>query len=143
MRVEAILKAKGSEVATALPDASVGEIARILSKKRIGVIVVCGKKDELLGIVSERDIVRGLASIGDGLAERPVSEFMSTDVKTCSPSDNVGTLMETMTEHRIRHLPVMADGRLCGIVSIGDVVKWRVEEIQSEAEALRTYVTSS
>ncbi len=143
MDVAAILKEKGRKVVTAQPDATVREIISILSREQIGVVVICGKENTLDGIVSERDVVRGLAERGQALLGNTAGDLMTRNVRTCSPGDSVRDIMATMTEHRIRHIPVLEAGTLCGIVSIGDVVKRRLDEIESEAEALREYVTSA
>jgi CBS domain-containing protein len=143
MDVAAILKEKGTKVITAYPDATVANIVSTLSRERVGVVVICEKDGELAGIVSERDVVRGLAERGQTLLSGPVSGLMTTDVSTCSPNDKVGEIMATMTAQRIRHIPVMESETLCGIISIGDVVKHRLDEIESEADALRQYVTSA
>ncbi len=143
MDVAAILKEKGRKVVTAQPDSTVREIISILSREQIGVVVICGKENTLDGIVSERDVVRGLAERGQALLGSTAGDLMTRNVRTCSPGDSVRDIMATMTEYRIRHLPVLEAGTLCGIVSIGDVVKRRLDEIESEAEALREYVTSA
>ncbi|HEX9809286.1 MAG TPA: CBS domain-containing protein [Alphaproteobacteria bacterium] len=141
MNVEAILRSKGSNVVTARPDASVAEIARLMRDSRIGAVVITPDRVRVEGILSERDIVRALAEQGEAALSFSASAVMTRDVTTCAPSDTVAQLMAAMTSGRFRHLPVVEEGALIGIVSIGDVVKWRVEEIEREAEALRTYVT--
>ncbi len=143
MDLGSILKTKGSEVSTSESDTPVAEIARALAQQKIGTIVICGADDKPLWIVSERDLVRGLAEEGIALLEKPVSTYMTHKLQTCAPTDSVARLMELMTSYRIRHLPVIEDARLCGIVSIGDVVKARLDEIEAEAEALRTYVATA
>ena len=143
MDVAAILKDKGRQVTTARPDSTLREIIKILNREHIGVVVIRGKKGALEGIVSERDVVRGLAEHGEAFLASAAKDVMTQDVRTCSPADSVRHIMAAMTEHRIRHIPVVDGGDLCGIVSIGDVVKRRLDEIESEAEALREYVTTA
>lgn len=141
MRVNGVLQGKGSDVATIGPDQTLLSAAAELGKRRIGALVVVGADGSVVGIVSERDIVAALARGGAAILERPVSEVMSVGVITCSPTDTMEQLMTAMTEQRIRHLPVLSEGALVGIVSIGDVVKRRVAEIQDEAKALGDYIT--
>lgn len=140
MRVADILRGKGSEVATINPSASVGELIDRLAEHNIGAMVVLAPEG-MAGIVSERDVVRSLHQSGRELLDRPVSEIMTTDVATCDTDDAVDRLNSIMTERRIRHLPVLHDGRLVGIVSIGDVVKVRMRELQDSAEQLEAYIT--
>ncbi len=139
MNVEGILKIKGSAVATIEAHITVKGASAMLAERGIGAIIVT-KDGELAGILSERDIARSLAKHGADTPDLPVSALMTEDVVTCTPQDDIGRLMRIMSEHRIRHLPVLRDDRLCGLVSIGDVVKARIEEIEFEAESLRTYV---
>ncbi len=141
MNVETILRDKGADVVTAKPSTKIAEIVATLAEKRIGAIVLCEDLSHIQGIISERDIVRGLKRHGASLLDMVARDMMTSQVKTCTPSDTVSQLMEQMTEHRIRHLPVVDEGRLCGVLSIGDVVKSRLGEIESEADALRAYVT--
>ncbi len=143
MDVAAILREKGTSVITSDPDATIAQIVGILSRERVGVVVICKKDGALAGIVSERDIVRGLAERGQTVMNTAVTDLMTTSVTTCSPGDTVSSIMATMTARRIRHLPVIESGKLCGIISIGDAVKHRLDEIESEADALRQYVTSA
>lgn len=137
MNVEGILRAKGAGVVTIRPDASVGELIEGLGRERIGAMVVSGDGRSVVGIVSERDVVRGLASHGPAILQLPVREIMTSNVVTCAPGDSVKQLMAQMTRRRIRHLPVVVDGALAGIVSIGDVVKSRLEEVETETNVLR------
>jgi CBS domain-containing protein len=139
MFVRAILQQKGSEVVTIGGDATVADAARTLAHERIGALVVTDGGD-LRGILSERDIVRGLAESGRDVLDAPVRSLMTRRVSTCGLDDDLDTLMSTMTEQRIRHLPVMDGGALAGIVSIGDVVKHRVGELQVEARTLHDYI---
>ena len=142
MNVAAILKEKGSDVVTLKPHALVSEVAGILYKKRIGAIVVLDKAGVLSGIVSERDIVNAIAKNGRDVIDKPVQSIMTGNVISCRKSDPIDRLMEIMTETRVRHLPVVEDGKLCGIVSIGDVVKYRIAEVSQEMGALRDYISS-
>jgi len=142
MKVESILVHKGREVWTISPEASIADAARDLSNAGIGALVVSADGSSIDGILSERDIVRGLAREGAALLDMPVRLLMTTDVTTCGLEDSVAELMATITQQRIRHLPVLVDGRLSGLVSIGDVVKNRVQEIQEEATLLRDYIYS-
>jgi len=140
MNVEAILKRKGTQVTTIAPDATVSAALDLLRAKAIGAVVVSADGSAPDGILSERDIVRGLANHGASLLDQRVSQVMTRNVITCSPHDKIADLMGLMTERRIRHLPVMRQGRLAGIVSIGDVVKNRLDEIEFEADSLKTYI---
>lgn len=136
---------KGTEVITVTPTASLQEAALTLRANRIGAVLVVDDvtgDGRIAGILSERDIVGAIADFGASALEKPVSDVMSADVVTCSPSDTVEQLMETMTARRIRHLPVVQDTALVGIVSIGDVVKKRLAEISDEAKALQDYITT-
>ena len=143
MNVVAILKQKGRAVTTASPAMTLLEVANKLYAKRIGAIVIVGAGGEVAGIVSERDIIRALASEGAGCLARPVSETMTKQVVTCQEADTLDELMAMMTARRFRHLPVVTDGALVGIVSIGDVVKHHVAEVEMEATAMREYITHS
>lgn len=140
MLVRAILQAKGADVVTIDDDATVGEAARTLAKHGIGALVVASAEHGVQGILSERDIVRGLATQGLAVLDAPVGSLMTTVVATCAPEDGLDALMATMTDQRVRHLPVLDDGRLAGIISIGDVVKHRVDELQVEAQTLHDYI---
>ena len=137
MNVEGILRAKGAGVVTIRPDATVGELVEGLGRERIGAMVVSADGRSVDGIVSERDVVHGLATHGAAILQLPVREIMTSNVVTCAPGDTVKQLMEQMTRRRIRHLPVVVEGRLAGIVSIGDVVKGRLEEVETETNVLR------
>ncbi len=140
MKIAELLEAKGHEVATVVPDALVRDVVAELTKRNIGAVVVSGDRHRIEGIVSERDIVRAIDAHGPSALDRPVRSIMSTPVEVSTPDDAVDSLMATMTEHRIRHLPVVADGDLVGIVSIGDVVKSRTEELEAERAALVDYI---
>ena len=143
MNVVTILKQKGRAVTTASPNATLLEVANKLSSKRIGAIVVVGAGGEVAGIVSERDIIRSLAAHGANCLGLPVAETMTKQVVTCQETDTLDELMAMMTARRFRHLPVVTDGALVGIVSIGDVVKHHVAEVEMEATAMRDYITHS
>ncbi len=140
MHVRDILSTKGDRVTTVKPDATVVDTSQLLAKHRIGAVLVTDAADRILGIISERDIVRGLAKQGAAVSELVVADLMTRDVRTCAPNDTIADIMGVMTAHRFRHLPVLDDGRLAGIVSIGDVVKYRLDEAKLEVESLRDYV---
>jgi CBS domain-containing protein len=139
MNVATILKAKGYNVVTASPGMTLAEAARLLSEKRIGALVIMQGR-QMLGILSERDIVKTVAYAGAEALERSVRDVMTSRVVTCSLNDSVDELMDEMTDRRFRHMPVVEDGELVGIVSIGDVVKHRIAETIMESEALRFYI---
>jgi CBS domain-containing protein len=143
MNVAAILKQKGRAVTTAPPTVTLLDVANKLAAKRIGAIVVIGARGEVAGIISERDIIRALAEDGASCLSRPVSETMTRQVVTCRETDTLEELMAMMTARRFRHLPVVTDGALVGIISIGDVVKHHVAEVEMEATAMREYITHS
>jgi len=141
MHVREILRDKGSEVVTIPCHATVVELVRLLSARKIGAAVVL-EAEAIAGIASERDVVRALAARGDAALGAAVSEIMSREVVTCAPEDTIHGIMAIMTSRRIRHVPVLEGGRLAGLVSIGDVVKHRLGEIEAEAHLLRDYVTA-
>jgi len=143
MTVKAILSRKGTEVATIEPGATMANAVLSLSKHRIGALVVTGADRRVVGIVSERDVVRMLAEHGCQALEGPVSEVMTRKVVTCTERDTVAELMERMTVGKFRHVPVVEQGRLAGIVSIGDVVRLRVEEMEHDAQALQEYIRTA
>ncbi len=140
MKISDVLRDKGKDVVTIGPDATVGELLALLSEHGIGAVVVSGDGEAVDGIVSERDVVRHLHSGGSGIVDGPVSAIMTAEVRTCSAGDQVGDLEATMTEHRIRHVPVVEDGRLTAIVSIGDVVKHRIRDLAAERDQLEAYI---
>jgi len=142
MTVNAILKAKGDDVFVLGPDESVEAAAALLTTRRIGALLVMGPEGQILGILSERDIVRGIAEQGAAVLARPVRVLMTGEVLRCARGDTVADIMTLMTARRIRHLPVVENGRLVGVVSIGDVVKIHVAEKELEAESLRRYITA-
>ena len=137
MNVDGILRSKGAAVVTIGPDATVADLVRGLREERIGAMVVSEDGRSVLGIISERDVVRGLAERGPRIMDASVAELMTRDVVTCTLRDTVKQVMAEMTRRRVRHIPVLADGALCGIVSIGDVVKNRLEEMETETNVLR------
>lgn len=140
-RVATLLQGKGHDVLTVTPESSVAALVKLLAEKRIGAVPVVDGAGHVAGIVSERDVVRGLAA-DSAVLERRVDQLMTREVKTCRLEDTVAVLMEIMTKGRFRHLPVVEDGKLVGIISIGDVVKERVAEAQQEVEALTSYIHS-
>jgi len=142
MNVEAILRSKGRSVATIRPDATITAAVRELKTRGIGALLVSEDGKRLAGILSERDIVHALAEQGAGLLTQTVDSLMTRKVITCLPEDTVSDLMARMTQHRFRHLPVVKDGTLLGIVSIGDLVKNRIEEVEFEADSLRSFIAS-
>ena len=142
MSVEAILKSKGSNVFTVRPEHTVADAAALLTAKKVGVAVVCDAKGKLVGVVSERDIVKGLSQYGKAAMEMAVRNVMSSPVVTCAPTDSVKAVMEVMSERRIRHLPVLENDDLLGIVSIGDAVNFRLHEAQLEMSVLRDFAVT-
>ncbi|MEQ8965431.1 MAG: CBS domain-containing protein [Azospirillaceae bacterium] len=140
MNVRDILKSKGDAVESVAPDTRVADALATMDTKRIGAVVVSGDSRAVDGILSERDVVRALARKGPSALDGPVSAIMTAEVVCCSAADSVQWLMERMTEGRFRHLPVVVDGALAGMISIGDVVKARLAEIEAEAESLRDYI---
>lgn len=142
MLVSQILRTKGDSVFTISPEDIVGVVAGLLHSKRIGALVVLSQ-DRVVGIVSERDIVRALASHGSRALEKPVSDYMTGNVLFADPGETVDSLLSRMTDRRIRHLPVCKAGRLVGIVSIGDLVKHKISEVEAEADGLKAYIAAS
>jgi CBS domain-containing protein len=140
MKTDQILDRKGRDVATIAPDAPVRAAVEQLDRVNVGALVVSADGSSVEGIVSERDVVRRLAAQGPALLDEPVSSIMQADVHTCTGADPVDDLMHRMTEHRIRHLPVVDEGRLVGIISIGDVVKTHVDALETEREQLVDYI---
>jgi CBS domain-containing protein len=136
MTVETILRRKGTDVATIEPDASIRRAADWLRVKNIGALVVTSGK-AVLGLISEREIVHAFSRYGETAASMPVKEIMRYGVVTVSPDESVSRVMQLMTRHRVRHMPVLRDGKLAGIISIGDVVKHRLEDLESETNVLR------
>ncbi|WP_265060003.1 CBS domain-containing protein [uncultured Bosea sp.] len=140
MNVEQLLSGKGHDVISVQPHRTLAEAIRTLSEKRIGAVVVMGADGALVGILSERDIIRALGELGPSALESAVSRSMTSKVVTCRPQTSVDELMEIMTTGRFRHVPVVENGRVTGIVSIGDVVKHRVAAIEAESKAMRDYI---
>lgn len=140
MRIADVLKVKGAAVATITPETPVAVLLTGLVDRNIGAMVVVGP-DGPVGIVSERDVVHKLHELGADLLARPVSEIMTRHLVFCSPGDSVDSLSAAMTHNRVRHIPVIENGRLAGIVSIGDVVKTRMQELESSQEHLQAYIT--
>lgn len=143
MTVRAILTEKGNDVVTLTADVSVADAIALLAKHRIGALVVSDDNRTIKGILSERDIVRRLAEDGSAALKHSVSDLMTANVKVCTENHTVNEVMEIMTRGRFRHLPVERDGKLIGVVSIGDVVKRRIEEVQREAEEIRSYIATA
>jgi CBS domain-containing protein len=142
MLVSDLLEVKGTEVATIDSEATVGTAVADLARHRIGALVVSPDGSRIDGIVSERDIVRRLSELHNDLLDETVASIMSTSVEVCAPGDDVETIMNLMTEHRIRHVPVVDEGGLCGIISIGDVVKSRIHELEKDRNELMEYISA-
>ena len=143
MTVKAILSQKGTNVVTIEPTATLFKAVATMTDNRIGAVVVTGADEQVVGILSERDIVGALAERGASALEEPVGQVMTRKVVTCGESQTVGEIMETMTAGKFRHVPVLDRGRLAGIISIGDVVKFRLGEMEHESKALREYILTA
>ncbi len=146
MNVKAILAAKknlGGDIIGIEPTATLAAATKVLASHRIGALVIRGAGGRVAGILSERDIVRALAEYGVSALELPVGQTMTRDVETCGEDDSVAVIMERMTAGKFRHMPVTRKGRLVGLISIGDVVKQRVDEIERESEAMRDYIRTA
>ena len=143
MIVKSILETKGGDVVTIDPTAKVAAAAKILAERRIGALVVTGPQRRVIGIVSERDVVQVIAHRGAAALDLPLTEIMTRKVATCTSTDTIVSIMEQMTAGKFRHVPVVEQGRLAGIISIGDVVKHRLEEMEREQEALRDYIQTA
>ncbi len=143
MTVSIILAGKGREVLTIEPNASLGEAVSLLAEKRIGAALILGADRRIAGIISERDIVRALAERGAAVLDEPVSRTMTRKVETCTASETVANIMERMTAGKFRHMPVVEQGRLVGVVSIGDIVKHRLHEMESKSVAMRDYIMTA
>jgi CBS domain-containing protein len=143
MNVTTILSAKGGDVISIEPAATLETAVRMLAERGIGALLVLGPDRRLVGILSERDIVRVLAEQGAGVLAQPLSQVMTRKVVTCSPSDTVDVLMERMTTGKFRHVPVVEQEKVIGVISIGDVVKHRLKEIEQESAALRDYIQTA
>lgn len=142
MRISDLLRRKGTLVVTVKPEQSVTDLLNLLAEHKVGALVVSSDQVSVDGIVSERDIVRRLQEIGPELLQSPVRDIMTTQVHSCPPDTDLEALMRVMTTGRFRHVPVIEDDRLVGIVSIGDVVKHRIDELQSERDQLTAYIQS-
>ena len=143
MTVSTILADKGREVVTIEPSASLADAARLLAEKRIGAALVLGADQRIAGILSERDIVRALAEHGAAALDASISQTMTRKVETCTIRETVTNIMERMTIGKFRHMPVVEQGRVVGVVSIGDIVKHRVQEMERESAAMRDYIVSA
>ncbi len=143
MNVKTILAAKGGDTVSIEPTADLAAAAQLLSARGIGALVILGAGGRLAGILSERDIVRAISEHGAAALKLPVSQVMTRNVATCGEDDSIASIMERMTAGKFRHLPVVAQGQLIGLVSIGDVVKQRVGEIEQESEQLRDYIRTA
>lgn len=141
MSVARILADKGATVETVSPNRTVDEAIHMLAEKRIGALIVSDSAGRVIGILSERDVMRALARDGASAVDQPLSRYMTAKVVTCTRRASIEDVMETMTEGRFRHLPVVEDGRLVGVVSIGDVVKHRIAAVEAEHKAMRDYIT--
>ena len=142
MIVSQLLKSKGFQVYTVSEETNINEISRILSEKRIGVAVIINESKNVIGIISERDIIRGLSKYGEKVLDMPSKALMTKNVITIGLDSHIDDLMREMTNSRIRHMPIVEDEKLVGLISIGDVVKNRVEELQAEGDMLREYIAS-
>ena len=143
MNVKAILAAKGGEIVCIEPTADLAAATQLLSANRIGAVLIKGAGGHIAGILSERDIVRALSQHGSAALSLPIGQVMTREVTTCTEEDNIATIMERMTDGKFRHMPVVSKGKLVGLISIGDVVKQRVEEIERESDALRDYIRTA
>lgn len=140
MHVAVVLKRKGNRIVSAAPDDSVAAVTRLLTEHRIGAVLVMGDDGQPVGILSERDVVRAIARDGAAALDRPVADLMTRELITAAPDDTVADMMAVMTERRIRHVPIVESGRVVGVISIGDVVKARIDDAELEVESLRGYV---
>lgn len=138
--VKTILEEKGRDVVTLAPSATLAEAAGTLNEKRIGAVVIIGMEGRIVGIFTERDLVHAIARAGASALEQPVSSVMTSNVHRCHESTMISELMEVMTARRFRHVPVETDGKLAGIISIGDVVKSRIRQVEQEAEEIKAYI---
>jgi CBS domain-containing protein len=143
MRINDVLRVKGAEVVTVTPDTTVRHLLQVLAEHKIGAVVVSVDGTSVDGIVSERDVVRAFAQRGAAVMSEPVTEIYTAEVRTVTPETTLDDVMRLMTEHRMRHAPVVVDGTLRGLVSIGDVVKHRMDELETERAALSDYITTA
>lgn len=141
MKISDVLRGKGTGVVTVAPDSTVTDLLALLAEHRIGAVVVSAGEGSVDGIVSERDVVRHLHQSGTQVLEGPVSGIMTAEVQTCGEQDGVSDLESRMTERRIRHVPVVSEGKLIAIVSIGDIVKYRIRDLAAERDQLEAYIT--
>ena len=142
MTVRAILESKGHQIVGVEPETPLAAAIKVLADRRIGALLVMSRK-KIHGILSERDVVRVLGARGAAVLDQPVSAVMTRKVISCRPSDTVGSIMEVMTTGKFRHLPVIDDGELVGVISIGDIVKWRLREFEDEQQALQEYIKTA
>ncbi|MBV2186985.1 MAG: CBS domain-containing protein [Rhizobium sp.] len=138
--VRSILEVKGRDVVTIGPNVTLAEAARTLDEHKIGAVVVVGMENRIVGIFTERDLVRSIGRSGASALDQPVSAMMTANVYRCNEGSTVNELMELMSSRRFRHVPVEENGKLCGIISIGDVVKSRIREVETEAEQIKAYI---
>ena len=143
MTVSIILANKGREVVSIEPNASLAEAVKLLAEKRLGAALILGADRRIAGIISERDIVRALAERGAGVLDEPVSRTMTRKVESCNESETVSSIMERMTAGKFRHMPVVDKGQVVGVVSIGDIVKYRLQQMERESRAMREYITTA
>lgn len=143
MTVARILARKGRRVTSVRPETTLRDVVDILADQHIGALIVTDTEERLIGIVSERDVVRALARTGPDALDRPVSDYMTARVVTASEADNVVHIAQTMSEGRFRHMPVVEDGRVVGIVSMGDAIKFRLEQMERDQDALREYIATA
>lgn len=141
MRISEVLRAKGSVVATAKPDTPAASVLGEMARRGVGAVVVV-RDGVVVGMVWERDVIRLLHQRGASIIDAPVSEIMRVEVVNCAPSDKVDDILRTMTDHEIRHLPVVADGELIGVISMGDLVKARIDELETDRAHLQSYITA-
>lgn len=142
MQVSVLLQVKGHDVVTVRPETTITDAVATMTEHRIGAVVVTTDATTIVGVLSERDVMTGLAAHGGDALDRTVADLMTTQVVTCQPDTTVEQLMATMTELRVRHVPVVVDGELAGVVSIGDVVKDRISVLEHETEALHNYISN-
>ena len=143
MTVERILKSKGAHAPTVSPEDRIADVIATLETEDVGAVVVSADGRHIDGIISERDVVRGLKRFGSNILDQAVRDLMTADVLTCTASDRVASVMALMDDRRIRHVPVVDDGNLAGIVSIRDIIKLRLEEVQAEVDAMRDYIAGA
>lgn len=143
MIVKSIIDSKGRDVVTLEPSVSLDTAAKLLAERRIGAVVVLGAGEHVVGILSERDIVRAISERGAAAMQEQVAQVMTRKVATCTLDESIHSIMERMTTGKFRHLPVVEHGKLCGIISIGDVVKNRIVEMEQESDALKTYIQTA